>query len=408
MSGEAVEAQVVAAQVAAAVRKIAPGGGESPVPLHAPVFGGNEWSYVKQCLDTGWVSSAGSYVALFERRLAEYTGVKYAVAVNSGTAALHAALLVAGVSAGDEVLLPALTFVATANAVSYCGAVPHFIDSEERSLGPDPAKLSDYLRQTAYVGEGGCVNKFTGRRITAVIAMHTFGHPADLDAIREICLQFGLALVEDAAEALGSFYKGSHVGAHGLLSALSFNGNKIVTTGGGGAILTNELPLALKARHLTTTAKLEHRWAYEHDAVGFNYRMPNLNAAIGCAQLEQLPRFLENKRELLSKYEQALAGVRGVRMFREPDYARSNYWLQALLLDKADRSTRDLILQRTNDAGFMTRPSWTLLHKLPMYSSNPRMDLSNAEDLESRIVNLPSSASMLPLRGQRSEGGGHR
>jgi perosamine synthetase len=363
-----------------------------PITLHEPRFAGNEWVYVRECLDTGWVSSVGSYVDRFEAMLANYTGMKRAVAVVNGTASLHVCLKLAGVEPGDEVVIPTLTFVATANAVAYCGAIPHFADSEEKTLGLDPVKLSDYLKKSARVGKDGCYNKTTGRRIAAVIPMHTFGHPVDLDPLTEFCERFNLKMVEDAAESMGSLYKSRHTGNWGLLSALSFNGNKIITTGGGGAILTNDNTLADKAKHITTTARIPHRWEYRHDQVGYNYRMPNINAALGCAQLEQLPGFIQTKRLLAEKYRKAFGGMKGIRLFTEPDFAKSNYWLNVLLLDRDCSHFLNELLKMTNDAGIMTRPSWTLMHRLPMFSDCPRMDLSVAEDLEKRIINIPSSS----------------
>jgi perosamine synthetase len=374
------------------------GPGDDFVSLHQPTFAGNEWTYVKECLDTGWVSSVGSYVDRFEALLAEYTGVKRAVAVVNGTAALQISQLLAGVLPGDEVLIPTLTFVATANAVTYCGATPHFIDSEESTLGVDPEKLADYLNEIAEIRDGVCVNSQTGRTIRAVIPMHTFGHPVDLDPLVAVCARFSIALIEDAAESLGSFYKGRHTGNFGVISALSFNGNKVITTGGGGAILTNDEELGRLAKHLTTTAKIPHRWSFSHDRIGFNHRLPNINAALGCAQLEQLPGFLHAKRELATKYQTAFADVAGLKFVSEPAFAESNYWLNTLLLDESTADRRDELLSLTNDAGIMTRPAWTLMHKLPMYKDCPRMDLSLAETLERRLINIPSSASL---------GGGH-
>ena len=371
--------------------------GAGGVALHAPEFGGNEWAYVKDCLDTGWVSSAGAYVDRFERELAAYCGVRRAVAVVNGTAALHVALRLAGVEPGDEVLVPALTFIATANAVAYCGATPHFVDSEARTLGMDPHALADYLERTAEIRDGVCYNRATGRPLRGVLPMHTFGHPADLDALAAVAERFHLVLVEDAAEALGSFYKGRHVGRWGRLSTLSFNGNKTITTGGGGAILTDDDALADRAKHLTTTAKRAHPWRYDHDCVGYNYRLPNLNAALGCAQLEQLPAFLERKRALAHRYATAFEAVGGVRFVTEPAFARSNYWLNALLLDEAAADQRDAILERTNAAGIMTRPVWTLMPHLPMYEACPRAELPVAERLERRLFNIPSSASLAPV-----------
>jgi len=363
-----------------------------PIALHEPCFSGNEWAYVKDCLDTGWVSSVGKYVEKFEAMLAEFTGVKRAVAVVNGTAALHICLKLVGIKRGDEVLVPALTFAATANAVAYCGATSHFVDSEERTLGLDPKKLSDYLYDISEVRSDGCFNKKTGRRIKAVLPMHTFGHPVDLDPLVELCRQYKLELVEDAAESLGSFYKGKHTGNWSRVSSLSFNGNKTITTGGGGAILTDDEELEELAKHLTTTARVPHNWAIDHDHIGYNYRLPAINAALGCAQLEQLSGFLKSKRDLAERYKKAFEGMDGGRFFVEPDFAKSNYWLNSLLLDAKFSNQRNEILETTNDLGIMTRPAWTLMHKLPMFQHCPRMDLRIGEDLQKRIINLPSSA----------------
>jgi len=378
-------------QIAEAIRSVV---GAGPVALHEPHFSGNEREYVKECLDSTYVSSVGKFVNRFEADLAAYTGAKYAVAAVNGTAALHVALRLAGVQQGDEVLVPALTFVATANAVSYCGATPHFVDSEERTLGLDPGALREYLQGIAEIRNGQCINCATGHVIRALEPMHTFGHPVDIEGVLAVARDFHLVLVEDAAESLGSFYHGRHTGTFGLMGILSFNGNKIVTTGGGGAILTNDPELAKQARHLTTTAKLPHRWEYAHDEVGYNYRMPNINAALGCAQLEQLPDFLKQKRQMFVRYQDAFADVQQVRIVTEPDGCRSNYWLQTLLLDESVASDRDAILSATNDAGLMTRPAWTLMHRLTPYCSCPRMPLPVAESLEQRLINLPSSAHL--------------
>lgn len=382
-------------------------GTETNLQLHEPYFGGNEWAYVKKCLDTGWVSSVGKYVDEFEIMLAEFTGVKRAVAVVNGTAALHVCLKLVGVKPGDEVLVPALTFVATANAVTYCGATPHFVDSEEKTLGLDPHKLADYLSEIALVGQDGCLNKKTGKIMRAVVAVHTFGHPVDLDPLLEVCQRFHLELVEDAAESLGSYYKGKHTGNWGKLSSLSFNGNKTITTGGGGAILTNDQDLGDLAKHLTTTARLLHKWRFIHDQVGYNYRLPNINAALGCAQLEQLPGFLENKRKLARRYAQAFQGLDRVKFFTEPDFAKSNYWLNAILIEEkppglaieALKDLRDAILELTNSHGIMTRSAWTPMHQLPMFTDCPRMDVSVAEKIESRLINLPSSPKLANVYG---------
>ncbi len=364
---------------------------KKPIPLHEPSFCGREWAYLKDCLDAGWVSYGGQYVAEFEKRLAAYTGVKHAIAVVNGTAALHICLKYAGVKADDEVLLPALTFVATANAVDYCRAVPHFVDSDALSLGIDVKKLKAHLQDIAMLKDDICYNRKTMRPIRAIVAMHTFGHPVDLEPLVEICNEYHIALVEDAAESLGSYYKGKHTGNWGRLSALSFNGNKIVTTGGGGAVLTNEADLAEEIRHVTTTAKLPHKWAYVHDRVGYNYRMPNINAALGCGQIEGIEGFLESKRALAAKYQRAFQAVEGISFFKEPDYGVSNYWLNTLVLDEAYWDERDALLSATHREGILTRPVWTLMNKLPMYCGCPRMDLSIAERLEKAIINIPSS-----------------
>ena len=318
-------------EVVGAIRSVV---GPKPVALHEPSFQGNEWLYLKECLDSTYVSSVGKFVDRFEDELAKCTGAKYAISVVNGTAALQIALKLAGVQPGDEVLIPALTFVATANAVSYCDAIPHFADSEERTLGIDSSKLREYLEGNSSQHSGQCINNFTGCVIRALVPMHTFGHPSDIEGLLSIARDFNLVLVEDAAESLGSFYNGQHTGTFGLFGALSFNGNKTITTGGGGAILTNSESLARHAKHLTTTAKLPHAWEFRHDEIGYNYRMPNINAALGCAQLEQLPAKLAAKRELFSRYHAAFAGIKGVTLFKEPQNCQSNYWLQTLLLDE--------------------------------------------------------------------------
>lgn len=364
------------------------------LPLHEPNFNGNEWAYVKECLDTGWVSSVGKFVDRFEEELAAYTGVKRAIAVVNGTSALHVCLLLAGVRGGNEVLMPTFTFIATANAISYCGAIPHFVDSEESTLGVDPYKLKIYLEEITEQRPDGCYNRLTGRRIKAIVPMHTFGHPVDLDPLVEICQRFKITLIEDAAESLGSFYKGRHTGQWGLLSALSFNGNKTITTGGGGAILTNDEELGSLAKHITTTAKVPHRWKFNHDMVAYNYRMPNINAALGCAQLEQLPSFLTAKRDLAERYHRSFTDIPGIRFFSEPANSRSNYWLNTLLLDEKYIGQLDTLLESTNDAGIMTRPAWTLMHKLSIFTGCPKMDLSIAENLEQRLLNIPSSVML--------------
>lgn len=379
--------------VLSAVRRVL-GEPTQPLALHEPEFAGREWDYVKDCLDTGWVSSVGSYVDRFERDLCTFTGAAHAVATSNGTSALHICLLLAGVKPGDEVLMPALTFIATANAASYASAVPHFVDSEAVSLGVDAAKLDAHLRATAEVVDGTCINRQTGATIRALVVMHVFGHPADLDALADVARRWQLVLIEDAAESLGSSYRGRHTGNVGLLSALSFNGNKVVTTGGGGAVLTNDAALGRRAKHLTTTARTPHRWNFLHDEVGYNYRLPNLNAALGCAQLERLPSMVARKRRLAARYDAAFAPVEGVTFLREPAGTSSNYWLNAIVLDARQEARRDDLLAALNDAHYMSRPVWTLMHRLPMYATCPRSDLTLAEQMEARIINLPSSPKL--------------
>ena len=368
--------------------------GLDPVALHEPSFEGNEWLYLKECLDSKYVSSVGKFVNQFEFELAKFTGAKYAVCVVNGTAALQVALKLAGVRMNDEVLIPALTFVATANAVIYCNATPHFVDSEESTLGIDSAKLREYLLGITSQVSGQCINIKTGRVIRALVPMHTFGHPSDLESLLSIAHDFNITLIEDAAESLGSYFGGQHTGTFGLLGTLSFNGNKTITTGGGGAVLTNNADLARKAKHLTTTAKLSHPWEFRHDEIGYNYRMPNLNAALGCAQLEQLPSKLQAKRKLFEKYQVAFENVKGVSLFAEPKNCQSNYWLQTLLLDKDQSQNRDSVLSTTNMAGLMTRPAWVLMSELLPYISSPSMNLETAQSLSRRIINIPSSPGL--------------
>lgn len=363
----------------------------APVALHEPRFAGNEKRYLADCIDTGWVSYAGPYVARFEAALAATCGVRHAIAVANGTVALEMALRLAGVERGDEVIIPDLTFVASANAVAHCGAIPHLADSGEASLGLDPDKLARHLDAIAETSGGACCNRLTGRRIAAVMPMHTFGHPVDMDTLAEVAARWRLAIVEDAAESLGSTYRGAPVGRHGRLAAVSFNGNKIVTTGGGGAILTDDDGLARRARHITTTAKLPHRWEFVHDEVGYNFRLPSINAAVGLAQIEQLPEFLAAKRRLAARYRAAFAGCNAARIHDDQPWACSNAWLVPLLLQPDLAHLRDPLLTATNDNGIMTRPAWRLMHRLPMFAACPRMDVSVAEGLEARLISLPSS-----------------
>jgi aminotransferase in exopolysaccharide biosynthesis len=362
--------------------------------LHEPTFQGNEWKYLKECLDSTFVSSVGKFVDQFELELASYTGAKYAVAMVNGSAALHMALMLAGVVRDDEVLIPALTFVATANAVTYCGAIPHFVDSEQQTFGIDVDKLSAYLQANTLQEGGNCINRVTRRVIRAIVPMHVFGHPSNLEGLLKISKDYNIALVEDAAESLGSQYCGRHTGTFGIVGALSFNGNKTITTGGGGALLTNSSELARLAKHLSTTAKIPHQWEYSHDCVAYNYRMPNLNAALGCAQLEILPKLIEAKRKLALEYRNSFSGIEGISFKLEPENCRSNYWLQTIILDSDHANIRDRILEKTNQSGFMTRPVWNLLHKLKQFSNSPKMDLSGAIDLEKTLINIPSSAHL--------------
>jgi len=388
ITSQRIEIKTLAENIVSAIKEVV---GPGPVALHEPSFDGNEWLYIKECLDSTFVSSVGKFVDRFEADLVSFTHAKYAISVVNGTSALHIALLLAGVKAGDEVLVPALTFIATANAITYCNATPHFVDSEAITLGIDAVKLRDYLLSHTEQQSGQCVNRSTGHVIRALVPMHAFGHPVNVDGLLAIAQDFNIALVEDAAESLGSYYHGQHTGTFGLFGTLSFNGNKTITTGGGGAILTNDAALARHAKHLTTTAKLPHAWEFRHDEIGYNYRLPNLNAALGCAQLEQLPAKLAAKRALFARYQSAFAQVAGVKLMSEPARCQSNYWLQTLLLDTEYADQRDALLKVTNDAGFMTRPAWILMHELAPFKACPRMDLTMAQSLTQRIINIPSS-----------------
>ena len=388
-----IEGDVLAQEFVSRLRAVT-GGGDALIPLHEPEFLGAEWNLVKDCLDSGWVSSVGKYVDRFETEIAGRCGARHAVAVVNGTAALHVALMLLGVQPGDEVILPALTFVATANSVMYCGAIPHFVDSAMDTLGVDPAALRAHLALIADRRGGDVVNTETGRRIAAIIAMHAFGHPADMDSLLAVAADFGLPLIEDAAESLGSLYKGKPCGSMGRVGVLSFNGNKIITTGGGGALVTNDPDLALRAKHLTTTAKTPHKWAFFHDEVGHNYRLPNINAALGCAQLARLDDFVMRKRKLAARYLSAFADCEDLTVVREPAFATSNYWLNAVMLDESQAGKRDALLAAANDAGLMCRPAWTPMHHLPMYRSCPRAPLPTAEAIAARLINIPSSAKL--------------
>jgi len=361
---------------------------EKPIPLHAPVFCGNEKKYINECIDSTFVSSVGKYVDLFEEKVAGFTGAKYAIATVNGTAALHVALLLAGVQRGDEVLTQATSFVATANTISYCGARPVFLDSDRQTLGLSPDVLETFFADSCeQKDDGNIYNRETGKRISACVPMHVFGYPMQIERIRELCNRYPVALVEDAAESLGSFFRERHTGTFGTLGTLSFNGNKTITTGGGGMILTNEEVLGKLAKHLTTTAKVDHPWEYVHDHIGFNYRLPNINAALGCAQMEMLQGFLKKKRELAATYQDFFNTI-GISFVGKAKEAKPNYWLNAILLKNIEE--RNDFLAYSNGHGVMTRPLWTLTPKLPMYADCQTDGLTHARWLEERLVNIPS------------------
>lgn len=358
------------------------------IPLHEPRFIGNEKKYLNECIDSTFVSSVGKFVDEFEKNIAEFTGSKYAVATTNGTSALHISLLLAGVEMDDEVITQPLTFIATCNAISYTGATSVFVDVDLDTMGLSPKSLKEFLNANCEIVENRCRNKTSGKTVKACVPMHTFGHPCRIDEIKEICDAWHIALVEDAAESLGSYYKNRHTGTFGLLGAISFNGNKIITSGGGGCIITNDEALAKKAKHITTTAKIPHRWEYSHDMTGYNYRLPNINAALLVAQLEQLENFLQNKRVLADEYGEFFKN-HNIKFVTEPKNSRSNYWLNAIILK--DREERDRFLEFSNSNGVMTRPIWTLMNRLEMFKECQCGDLTNALYLEDRVVNIPSS-----------------
>lgn len=364
-----------------------------PVQLHEPYFSGNERGYVASCIDDAWVSSVGPFVDRFERDLAAFCGATFAAVMVNGTCAIHAALETLGVGEGDEVLIPSLTFVATANAVVHAGATPHFVEVEATSLGIDPVALEAYLAQIATRKDGKTINTQTGRTIRALMPVHIFGHPCQLAALQQIADRWHLHLLEDATEALGSTIAGKPVGSSGT-AIFSFNGNKIITTGGGGAVVTSDEDYYRRLKHRTTTAKQPHPWAFMHDEVAYNYRLPNLNAALGCAQLEQLPRMLEAKRALAARYQQAFKNLPGLRILPEPAGTTSNYWLVTLQLETSDEHTLNTTLRQLHDARLLCRPIWQPLHRLPMYRSHPRADLALTERLSQCLISLPSSVRL--------------
>jgi aminotransferase in exopolysaccharide biosynthesis len=367
-------------------------GTEETVPLHAPLFIGNEKKYLNECIDTTFVSSVGKFVDRFEEEIAAYTGAQKAVVCVSGTNALHMAMMLVGVEREDEVLTQALTFIATCNAISYIGAHPVFIDVDMETLGLSPNAVKAWLEKNAELKNGICYNKRTGRRVKACVPMHTFGHPVKIDELVQICNEWHIELVEDAAESIGSLYKGKHTGTFGKVGAISFNGNKTITTGGGGMLLFQDEELGKLAKHLTTQAKVPHRWAFVHDQIGYNYRMPNINAALGCAQLENLERYVENKRETAKIYADFFKNVPDITFFTEPENCRSNYWLNVVMLK--DKAAQQEFLEYTNDHGIMTRPVWELMNRLEMFKHCENDGLKNTEWLADRIVNIPSSVRL--------------
>jgi aminotransferase in exopolysaccharide biosynthesis len=361
-------------------------------PLHEPLFCGNEVKYLKKTISDNSVSSIGNYVKKFEERIKKITKSKFAIAVVNGTEALHISLKVAGVQHNEEVLVPALTFVGTANAIVYCGGIPHFVDSENNTLGIDAKKLERYLNSIVIFKKNLAINKFTKRVIRAIVPVHIFGHSCQIDEIIRVAKKFNLIVIEDAAEALGSYYKKKHLGTFGLAGCLSFNGNKIVTTGGGGAVITNNKVFAQKIRHLSTTAKLEHKWEYIHDQVGHNLRMPNINAALGLAQLENLNKFLIAKRKLFNSYFSVFSKINKIYFFQEKKYCKSNYWLNAIFLKKEFFKERNKILKFAHQNNIFIRPAWKPLHKLKPFRNMPRMNLDNTHKIYNACINLPSSS----------------
>lgn len=362
------------------------------IPLHEPLFIGNESKYVQEAIDSTFVSSVGKFVNQFEEMMAKIAETNFAIATCNGTSALHMSLLLLGVERRDEIITQALSFVATANAITYLGANAIFLDVDNETMGLSPDAIERFLEANGEARDGICINKSTGNKISACVPMHTFGHPCKIDRIVEICNEWNIPVVEDAAESLGSRYKGKHTGGFGKVGAFSFNGNKIVTCGGGGAIVTNDEDLAKKAKHLTTQAKIAHKWEYNHDNIGYNYRMPNLNAAMACAQLEMLDKFLQNKRELAHLYQEFFGGIEGISFKGEPDEASSNYWLNAI--EFRSLRDRDQFLEDSNSNSVMTRPIWKLLSELPMYKRCQNDGLNTSRYLEERIVNIPSSVNL--------------
>jgi perosamine synthetase len=366
-------------------------GTEGMVPLHVPTFRGNEKKYLNECIDTTFVSSVGKFVDRFEEMMVDYTGTQKAVVCVNGTNALHMAMLLVGVEREDEVITQALTFIATCNAISYIGAHPVFVDVDKDTMGLSPDAMVAWLKENAEIKGESCYNRRTGRRIKACVPMHTFGHPVHLDKLVEVCNRYHIDLIEDAAESLGSFYKGKHTGTFGKIGAISFNGNKTITTGGGGMLLFQDEKLGNFAKHLTTQAKVPHRWEFVHDHIGYNYRMPNINAALGCAQLEEINHILANKRETAEKYKQFFSDKENIHFFTEPEGSKSNYWLNAVLLN--DKEEQLKFLEYTNDHAVMTRPIWELMNRLPVFKDCETDGLQNTVWFADRVVNIPSSVN---------------
>lgn len=364
---------------------------QDSVFLHVPVFLGNEKKYLNECIDSTYVSSVGSFVDRFEKDIAEYTGAKRAVVCVNGTNGIAIALKLVGVEMGDEVITQPLTFIATANAISYCNAHPIFLDVDKDTMGLSPQKMSAWLDENAMLQDGVCINKKTQRKIKACVPMHSFGHPVKIEDLCEVCRKWHIELVEDAAESIGSFYDGKHTGTFGKIGILSFNGNKTITTGGGGMLLFQDKQLGDYAKHLTTQAKIPHRWEFKHDVVGYNYRMPNINAALGCAQLEKIDFILKNKRETAMAYKKFFQDS-DIRFFNEPKNSQSNFWLNAIIF--SNKEAQQVFLQETNDNGVQTRPIWELMNRLPMYRNCECGDLSAAEWFADRVVNIPSGVRM--------------
>ena len=363
--------------------------------LHEPLFFGKEKNYIKNTINKNFVSSSGEYVNKFEKKITKYTKAKFAVAVVNGTQAIYISLKACGVKKNEEVLVPALTFVGTVNAISHLGAEPHFVDSQIENFGINCLKLEKYLDKIVKFKGDNSINKLTGKAIKAIIPVHVFGHPCNIQEIIKLGKKFNLVVVEDAAEALGSFYKKKHLGTFGDVGCISFNGNKIITTGGGGMVITNKKKLAKKIKHLTTTAKIKHKWEYIHDEIGYNFRMPNLNAALGLAQIEKIHIFLKAKRTLFKKYFNVFKNIKGISLYKEPKNARSNYWLQTLILNNNYVNLKNKILAKSHKKLILTRPVWRLINELKPYRKKQKMNLSGAKEIYNKIINLPSSQSLV-------------